>query len=59
VGLGQLTRELGQEIGAVSGLVSIVIPGGSSFSFTCIEVEERSDSDSQPDDPRVEKSDRM
>ncbi|KAJ5897012.1 uncharacterized protein N7473_006411 [Penicillium subrubescens] len=29
------------------------------FSFTCIEVEERSDSDSQPDDPRVEKSDRI
>ena len=56
---GTLRENWGQEIGAVSGLPPVVIPGGPCCSFTCVEVEERLDSDSEPDDPLVEKSDRM
>jgi hypothetical protein len=54
---GTLREHWGQEIGASSGLPPVIIPGGACCSFTCVEVEERSGS--EPDDPPVEKSDRM
>ncbi|GES65444.1 hypothetical protein ATEIFO6365_0010037000 [Aspergillus terreus] len=54
---GTLREHWGQEIGAFSGLPPVAIPGGPCCSFTCVEVEERSDS--EPDDPRVEKSERI
>ncbi|KAL4736659.1 hypothetical protein BDV11DRAFT_172724 [Aspergillus similis] len=47
----------GQEIGVTSGLPRVVIPGGPCCSFRCVEVEERSNS--EPDDPQVEKSERI
>ncbi|KAJ9293495.1 hypothetical protein DTO271G3_7760 [Paecilomyces variotii] len=54
---GTLREHWDQEIRVNSGLPPVVIPGGACCSFTCVEVEERSDF--EPDDPRVEKSERI
>ncbi|KAL5337272.1 hypothetical protein BJX70DRAFT_389328 [Aspergillus crustosus] len=54
---GTLREHWDQEIGVNSGLPPVIIPGGACCYSTCVEVEEPSDS--EPDDPRVEKSARV
>jgi hypothetical protein len=45
------------DIGVNLGLPSVGIPGGACCSIICVEQEDLSES--QPDDPHVEKSERM
>lgn len=56
---GTLREHWDQEIGVNSGLPPVVvIPGGACCSFTCVEVEEPSESEPY-ESPRVEKSEQM
>lgn len=55
---GTLREHWEQEIGVNSGLPLVVIPGGASCSFLCVEVEEPLEPGLY-DDPLVEKSERM